>query len=183
MKNKNKTKKNTINKNRVGGGAAEKDGGVAGKTSSGGFDIITQSCLLGFSGDESEGETAGSDPEEEENFPLNLTMSLTDQEEENEPEMRSHAHNHPIEASVNAVQIVDSDVVRYAPVTTPTGTQSRPKSSRGGKRDVPPSSSRPQRASSFSYHHRNSQLSQELAALHTKASSLSTHGDPFSSSF
>ncbi len=179
-----KTKKSTVSKS--GGGGTE-------KTNSGGFDIITQSCLLGFSGDEEEEEGEGEGREgdtaslelEEENFPLSLTMSLTDQEEEdNEGEVpggrRSHAYNQrrpDVMMSGNAVQILGSDAVRYAPATTPS--QPRPKSSVGRKGETASGSTRPKRASSFSHQQRSSQLSQELAALHTKASSLSAHGDPF----
>ena len=169
-----------------GGGGGGGDGGATEKTSSGGFDIITRSCLLGFSGDEadgSDGETPASELEEE-NFPLSLTMSLTDQEDDNEGEehdVRSHASRYSPTMSGNAVQIVGSDAVRYAPaVATPTPRSS---SGRGGTADDAGSGLRPRRAASFSHQHRSSQLSQQLAALHSKASSLSAHGDPFAPGF
>lgn len=153
------------------------------KTNSGGFDIITQSCLLGFSEDDggsSEGDTAGFEDLEDRNFPLNLSMSLTDQEEDNEgeePKPQSHSHNSDSTMSTNAVKIVGSGVVRYTP------SQPRPVSTGGKREEATTGLGRPRRTASFSHAQRNSQLSQELAALHTKASSLSAHGDPFAPGF
>ena len=128
------------------------------KTSSGGFDIITQSCLLGFSEDENE------EVLDEESFPHSLNMSFHSNEGE-EPGYQSHTHSTTgiIGASGNTLQFVGVDAVHYAP---PTSNAAKMRASK------------PRRAASFS-HQRNPQLSEQLAALNTKASSLSAHGDPF----
>lgn len=140
------------------------------KISSGGFNIITQSCLLGFSEDEG----SGSLDLEDENFPLSLNSSVSvDQEDGDRKGVEpKKEETQGLQSSGNALQFVGTDTVRF------TATSSRPNSSTGTRQDVKPPENMKRRASSFSYE-RNPRLSQQLAALHSKASSLSAHSDPF----
>lgn len=158
-------KKKTANK-KSGGTPTE-------KTSSGGFDIITQSCLLGFS----DGED-GDDLDLEENFPLSLTTSLSsstsvDQDDTDGKGSEPKGEGRQcLECSGNTLQFVGKDAVHFSPAGP------RPRSSSGtwGEQDTK------ERASSFSYQ-RNPRLSQQLAAVNTKASKLSAHSDPFDPKF
>ena len=151
---------------------------TAEKEGSGGFDIITQSCLLGFSEDEDD----ELELVEEDNFPVDLTTSMNSNlsnEQENSESKELDATTtpkltHPVMlSSGNALHFgAGNDAVRF------TAAQTRPRSSNGSQRDRQSSSSRQRRAASFS-HQRNPRLSQQLAALHTQASSLDGRGDPF----
>lgn len=145
------------------------------KTTSGGFDIITQSCLLGFSDSEDNHLDL-----EEANFPLSLTASINsslsaDQEDTDREGVEPKGEeSQGLQSSGNTLQFVGNDAVHFAPVC------SRPRSSTGTRKEQPdtrPSGISKKRASSFSYQ-RNPRLSQQLAALNTKASSLSAHSDP-----
>ena len=130
------------------------------KDSSGGFDIITQSCLL-HSGDE------------EENF--HLTMSLTDQEETDEGEelkYQSPTHQiiNPLQSSGGILRFLGCDAVHFNPAPSP------PRASSSRDCGNTPTRAKLKRAASFS-HQLNPRLSQELAAIHNRASSLSAYDD------
>ena len=164
-------KKKKITNKKSGGTPSE-------KTSSGGFDIITQSCLLGFS----DGEDGDDLDLEEANFPLSLTASLSsstsvDQEDTDGKGAGSKGEGSlGVECSGNTLQFVGKDAVHFAP---------RPRSSSGtwGEQDSKQQLGNiARRASSFSYQ-RNPRLSQQLAAVNTKASKLSAHSDPFDPKF
>lgn len=146
-------------------------GDTSGKISSGGFEFISQSCLLDSSGDENSG--AVEFEEEEEDFPLTMSLNSnpsTDQEDNDREEQ-----NYPATALTNSghtLQFMGLDVVHFALA------QSQPMSSGTSRRENGKARSTTRRAASFS-HQRNPRLSQQLAAVNTKASKLSTHGDPF----
>lgn len=183
------------------------------KQTSGGFDIISHSCLLGFSDDDDEDNGLEL---EEDNFPVGLTTSLSsslsvDQEDADRKEAEPNyvanmkgAEPHYIadrkwhgitdrkgvephtadrkwvelqgltvtalQSSGDTLQFVRPDAVHFTPA--------RPASSAGSRNEngTKPSGGM-KRASSFSYQ-RNPRLSQQLASLHSRASSLSVHSDP-----
>lgn len=144
--------------------AKKTSGNPTEKTSSGGFDIITQSCLLGFSDSEDNDLDL-----EEANFPLSLNSSLDGKGVEPKGE-----EPQGMQCSGNTLLFVGNDAVHFAP------TCSRPKSSTGTRKEQPDSKQSGisiKRASSFSYQ-RNPLLSQQLASLNTRASSLSACSDP-----
>lgn len=106
------------------------------KTSSGGFNIITQSCLLGFSEDE--------DSEldlEEDNFPISLNSSISVDQEDGDRKGVEPRREEP--RSGNAVQFVGTDMVHY------TASHSRPNSSTGTRKEHGVKLNNPKRASSF----------------------------------
>jgi hypothetical protein len=146
------------------------------KTSSGGFDIITQSCLLGFSEGEEDSDL------EEANFPLSLTTSLssslTEETDAKGVELKGE-ESQDLDNSRNILEFVGRDAVHFAPASP------RPKSSAAethNEQDAKQPWSGRKRSSSFTYQ-RNPRLSQQLAALNTKASNLSAHSDPFDPKF
>ena len=151
------TKKRKPKRGSNGGGGGGGGGGApppAEKTSSGGFDIITRSCLLGFS-DEEDGDTdAGRLEVEEDSFPLGLTTSLGSNDQEDSERG-------------GTLQFQGPDTVRFAVARSGSGRGGG--GGGGGEKGV-------KRASSFTHHQRNSRLSQQLESLNTRASSLSTDG-------
>ncbi len=143
------------------------------KTSSGGFDIITRSCLLNSDDEEIDDDTL-------EDFALGLNMSLTSSYED--AELKSPQHQVPhktrdIHATMESSQggvlrFTGYDAVQYAPVShhhhpRPVSAKGTKINSTSGNR----ASVAPRRAASFS-HKKNPRLSHDLNAINTKATRL-----------
>ena len=154
------------------------------KNNFGGFDAITQSCLLNSDDDDDDDVLEV----EEENFPLglSLTSSLsTDQEDDVEGfKCQSSIHScgvHTLQSSGCNLHFTGyNDAVRFFPGQLnlqPGSSCCRPASASSGNKSSRVLSGKPKRASSFSCQH-NPRLSQELADINSRAISLSAHGDP-----